>query len=161
MCWTHNLKVLVAPVPQNRRGGAISESILGIFLFMQAVWHLSLIRGLAGCPHNTMLSLTTHFQPSPTWTWAWLPPTGRICSIIQLWVQLMRNFLLQRIGWIQEKKMPGDLSNEIVGSRITDPFAVVTENPNISPGNAARAATASQDQPPKANGMQASEGGVS
>jgi hypothetical protein len=57
------------------------------------------------------------------------------------------------------KEMPGNLSNEMAGSRITDPFAVVTENPNTSPANAAWAATASQDQPPKANGMLASKGG--
>jgi hypothetical protein len=57
------------------------------------------------------------------------------------------------------KKMPGDLSNEMAGSHITGPFAVVTENSNISPANAARKATASQDQPPKANQMQASKRG--
>ncbi len=57
------------------------------------------------------------------------------------------------------EKMPGDLLNEMAGSRITDPFAVVTRNLNISPANAARAATASQDQPLEANNMRASEGG--
>jgi hypothetical protein len=57
------------------------------------------------------------------------------------------------------EKMPGDQSNVMAGSRITDPFAVVTKDSNISPTNAARAAHASQDQPPKARGMQASEGG--
>jgi hypothetical protein len=55
--------------------------------------------------------------------------------------------------------MPGDLLNETAGSHITDPFAVVMENSNISPANAARAATASQDQPLEANTKQASEGG--
>jgi hypothetical protein len=57
------------------------------------------------------------------------------------------------------KKMPGNLFNETAGSRITDPFAVVTENSNISPANAAQAAQASHNQPLKANGMQASKGG--
>ncbi len=57
------------------------------------------------------------------------------------------------------KKMPGDQSNVTAGSRITDPFAVVTKDSNISPANAAQAAHASQDQPPKARGMQASKGG--
>jgi hypothetical protein len=51
------------------------------------------------------------------------------------------------------KKMPGNLLNEMAGSRITDPFAVVTENSNISPANAARAAPASHDQPLETNGM--------
>ncbi len=57
------------------------------------------------------------------------------------------------------KKMPGDQSNVMAGSCITDPFAVVTKDSNISPANAARAAQASQDQPPEARGMQASGGG--
>jgi hypothetical protein len=57
------------------------------------------------------------------------------------------------------EKMPGNLLNETAGSSITDPFAVVTENSNISPANAARAAPAPHDQPLKANGMQASKGG--
>ncbi len=57
------------------------------------------------------------------------------------------------------KKMPGNLSNVPAGSRITDPFAVVTENSNILPANAIRAATASQDQPPKAKGIRASKEG--
>jgi hypothetical protein len=57
------------------------------------------------------------------------------------------------------EKMPGDLSNEMTGSCITDPLAVVTENLNISPANAAWAATASHDKPPKANGVWASKGG--
>ncbi len=57
------------------------------------------------------------------------------------------------------EKMPGDLLNETAGSRITDPFAVVTENLNILPANAAQAAPASHDQPLEANGMQASKGG--
>jgi hypothetical protein len=57
------------------------------------------------------------------------------------------------------KKMPGNLLNEMAGSRITDPFAVVTENSNISPANAARAAPASHNQALKANRMQASKGG--
>jgi hypothetical protein len=51
--------------------------------------------------------------------------------------------------------MSGDLLNETAGSRITDPFAVVTENSNISPANATRASTASQDQPLEANAKQA------
>ena len=56
--------------------------------------------------------------------------------------------------WMESiKKMPGDLLNKMAGSRITDPFAVVTEILNISPVNAARAATASQDQPLEANDM--------
>jgi hypothetical protein len=55
--------------------------------------------------------------------------------------------------------MPGDLLNETAGSRITDPFAVVTENSNISPANATRASTASQDQPLEANAKQAPNGG--
>ncbi len=55
--------------------------------------------------------------------------------------------------------MPGDLLNEMAGSCITDPFAVVTENSNISPANATRAATASQDQPLEANAKQAPDGG--
>ncbi len=57
------------------------------------------------------------------------------------------------------EKMPGNLLNETAGSRITDPYAVVTENLNILPANAARAAPASHDQPLEANGMQASKGG--
>ncbi len=62
--------------------------------------------------------------------------------------------------WMESiKKMTGDLLNETAGSRITDSFAVVTENLNTSPVNAARAATASQDQPLEANDMQASKGG--
>ncbi len=51
------------------------------------------------------------------------------------------------------EKMLGDQSNVTAGSRITDPFAVVTKDSNISPANAARAAHASQDQPPEARGM--------
>ncbi len=51
------------------------------------------------------------------------------------------------------EKMPGDLLNEMAGSGITDPFAVVAENLNISPVNAAQAATVSQDHPLKANDM--------
>jgi hypothetical protein len=57
------------------------------------------------------------------------------------------------------KKMPGDLSNVAARSRITDPFTVVTENSNISSANAPQAATASQDQPPEAKGIRASEEG--
>ena len=57
------------------------------------------------------------------------------------------------------KKVPSDHSNEPAGSRITDPFTVITEELNTPPANAARAAHAPQDQPPKAYGIQASEGG--
>jgi hypothetical protein len=55
------------------------------------------------------------------------------------------------------EKVPGDHPNVLAGSRITDPFAVITEESNTLPGNATRAAHASQDQPPKAHGMKASE----
>jgi hypothetical protein len=47
------------------------------------------------------------------------------------------------------EKMPGNLFNETAGSRITDPFAVVTENLNISPANAAQAAPAHTITPSK------------
>ena len=57
------------------------------------------------------------------------------------------------------EKVPGDHSNVPTGSRITDPFAVITEKLNTLPANAARAAHAPQDQPTKAHGMKASEGG--
>ena len=57
------------------------------------------------------------------------------------------------------EKVPGDHSNVLTGSRITDPFAVITEELNTSTVNAARAAHASQDQPPTAHGTTASEGG--
>jgi hypothetical protein len=46
------------------------------------------------------------------------------------------------------KKVPGDLSNVPAGSRITDPFAVITEELNTLPANATQAAHAPQDQPP-------------
>ncbi len=62
--------------------------------------------------------------------------------------------------WMESiKKVPGDHSNVTAGSRITDPFAVITEESNTSTANAARAAHAQQDQPPKANALHASEGG--
>jgi hypothetical protein len=57
------------------------------------------------------------------------------------------------------EKVPGNHSNVAAGSRITDPFIVITEESNSLPVNAARAAHASQDQPPKADGMKASKGG--
>jgi hypothetical protein len=57
------------------------------------------------------------------------------------------------------EKVPGDHSNVQAGSRITDPFAVITEELNTLPANAARAAHAPQDQPPKAHGTKSSEGG--
>ena len=57
------------------------------------------------------------------------------------------------------KKMPGYHPNVPVGSRIADPFAVITEESNTLPVNAARAAHAPQEQPPKAHGMKASKGG--
>jgi hypothetical protein len=62
--------------------------------------------------------------------------------------------------WMESiEKMPGDHSNVPAGSRITDPFAVITEESNTSTANTARAAQASQDQPPEANASRASEGG--
>jgi hypothetical protein len=72
--------------------------------------------------------------------------TDEECSLAEDWMDLI-------------KKMPGGQSNVAAGSRITDPFAVVTKDSNISPANAARAAHAPQDQPPEACGMQASKGG--
>jgi len=57
------------------------------------------------------------------------------------------------------QKVPGDHSNVPAGSRITDPFAVITEKLNTPPAKAARAAHVPQDQPPKANGINASKGG--
>ena len=57
------------------------------------------------------------------------------------------------------KKMPGYHPNVPVGSRIADPFAVITEESNTLPVNAARAAHAPQDQPPKAHETTTSEGG--
>ena len=56
------------------------------------------------------------------------------------------------------KKVPGDHPNILAGSRITDPFVVITEELNTWPANAARAAHAPRDQPPKAHGAKASEG---
>ncbi len=50
--------------------------------------------------------------------------------------------------WMDAIKTMPDQSNVMAGSRITDPFAVVTEGNN--PANATRAATASQYQPPDA-----------
>jgi hypothetical protein len=57
------------------------------------------------------------------------------------------------------EKVPGDQPNVPAGSRITDPFAVVTKDSNISLANAASAARALQDLPPEALRMRASEGG--
>ena len=54
------------------------------------------------------------------------------------------------------EKVPGDHSNVPVGSCITDPFAVITEESNTLHVNATRAAHAPQDQPPEANGINAS-----
>ncbi len=62
--------------------------------------------------------------------------------------------------WMDAIKTMPDQSNITAGSRITDPFAVVTEGNN--PANVTWAATASQDQPPDAqvpHQPQASEGG--
>ncbi len=50
--------------------------------------------------------------------------------------------------WMDAIEMMPDQSNVMAGSRIPDPFAVVTEGNN--PANATQAATASQDQPPNA-----------
>ena len=59
-------------------------------------------------------------------------------------------FLLAE-DWMESiERVPGDHSNVPAGSRITDPFAVVTEDSHTSPANAARAAHAPQDQPPEA-----------
>ena len=57
------------------------------------------------------------------------------------------------------EKVPGDHPNVPAGSRITDPFAVITEELNILPANAAWAAHAPQDQPLKGHGTNASKGG--
>jgi len=57
------------------------------------------------------------------------------------------------------ERVPGDHPNVPAGSRITDPFTVITEESNTSTANAARAAHAQHDQPPKANALHASEGG--
>jgi hypothetical protein len=57
------------------------------------------------------------------------------------------------------EKVLGDQSNVPAGSCITNPFTVITEESNTLPANAARAAHAPQDQPPKAHGMKASKGG--
>ncbi len=57
------------------------------------------------------------------------------------------------------KKVPGNHSNVAAGSRITDLYIVITEESNSLPVNAAWAAHAPQDQPPKADGMKASKGG--
>ena len=57
------------------------------------------------------------------------------------------------------ERVPGDHPNVPAGSRITDPFAVITEELNTSTANAARAAHAQHDQPPEANAFHASEGG--
>jgi hypothetical protein len=57
------------------------------------------------------------------------------------------------------EKVPGDHSNVTAGSRITDPFAVITEKSTTSTAKAARAAHAQQDQPPEANALHASKGG--
>ena len=57
------------------------------------------------------------------------------------------------------EKVPGDHSSVTAGSRITDPFAVITEELTTSTVSAARAAHAQQDQPPEANALHSSEGG--
>ena len=57
------------------------------------------------------------------------------------------------------ERVPGDHPNVPAGSRITDPFTVITEESNTSTANAARAAHAQHDQPPEANALHASEGG--
>ena len=57
------------------------------------------------------------------------------------------------------KKVPGDHPDVPAGSRITDLFAVITEESYTLPANAARAAHAPQVQPPEAHGMKASKGG--
>ena len=57
------------------------------------------------------------------------------------------------------EKVPGNHSNVLAGSRITDPFAVITEESNTSTESAAQAAHAQQDQPPEANALHASKGG--
>jgi hypothetical protein len=62
--------------------------------------------------------------------------------------------------WMESiKRVPGDHTNVPAGSRITDPFAVITEELNTSTVNAARAAHAQHDQPTEANVLQASKGG--
>ena len=57
------------------------------------------------------------------------------------------------------EKVPGDHSNVMAGSCITDPFAVITEESNTSTVNAAQVVHTPQDQPPEAHGTMASEGG--
>jgi hypothetical protein len=71
----------------------------------------------------------------------------------------MKNFSLAKDWMNLIEKVPGDHPNVPAGSHITDPFAVITEESNTLPANAAWAAHASQDQPLEAHGMQASKGG--
>ena len=56
-------------------------------------------------------------------------------------------------------KVPGDHPNVPAGSRISDPFAVITEESNTLPANFVRAAHAPQDQPLKAHETNAFKGG--
>ena len=50
------------------------------------------------------------------------------------------------------KNVPGDHPNVPAGSRITDPFTVITDGLNPLPANATRAAHAPRDQPLEAHG---------
>jgi len=142
--------VLAALAHLNGSRTVISESTLGILLF-----HVGSI-ALVFNPKTGRVSPQYHVVFDDTFSTVPYMDAG---TVPPHWEDLLKDstekatdeeFSLAE-DWMESiERVPGDHPNVSAGSRITDPFAVITEESNTSPANAARAAHAPQDQPPEA-----------